>query len=68
MIQQQIHQHTWSEHLIWWLTHQFGTLIILACIFTGAIVLVMIIFRKWITDKFGTAIEWADNFINRKKS
>lgn len=61
------HHHTWSEHCIWWLCHQFGALTILTCIFTGAVVLIIIIFRKALQDKIGDFIAWADIMINGKK-
>lgn len=68
MIKQQIsHQYTWAERCIWWSVHSFGAITILACIATGATVLIIIIFRKAIKDKFGDFLKWADNFVNKEK-
>ncbi len=67
MIQQQIHhQYSWSQKIIWWLCSQFGALTILACILTGAVVLIIIIFRKALKDKIGDFIALADSYINKK--
>lgn len=60
------HHYTWAERCVWWLLHQFGALPVLACIFTGAIVLIIIIFRKALQDKIGDFVALADQWINRK--
>lgn len=59
--------HTWCDHCIWYLCHTFGSFTILSCIVTGAVVLLIIIFRKWVKDKLGDGIEFLDRLINGKK-
>lgn len=60
------HHHTWSERCIWYLVHSFGAVTILSCIFTGAVVLLIIVFRKIIKEKFGDFLAWADAYVNKK--
>lgn len=65
---QHIHrEHTWAERVIWWSVHSFGAVTILACIATGAIVILVIVFRKVLKERIGDFLELADNYINGKK-
>jgi hypothetical protein len=67
MIQQPLHHYTWSQHCIWWLCSQFGALTILSCIIAGAIVIIFIVFRKFLREKIGDFLQLADEYVNGKK-